>query len=205
MLQFCVDKQGTIRTSQWSNRLLTVDTVNQSVFLSKKNEPQELHHHKMRVTSVTLWPHVNALHLNCDVYDREAQLTVRMDGTEEVATAKDRTNLAAMTKFPALQPRAAPSQPGEEPQAFWIIKCTSLGSLEALVSAFVRTNAIASRVSTVNGALSALQSTSPSPPSTGNISSLPTAVVIKGSPQKIAKLSAKIGHSIEEEEMTEFA
>lgn len=78
MLQFIVSKENKKTVEQWTERILTVSTpvkmfhgapdapsssssssplAPHIVYLSRKDHPEVLCHHKLRVTEIRLWPH----------------------------------------------------------------------------------------------------------------------------------------------------
>lgn len=203
--------------THWSNRLLTADTVNHLLFLSKKDKPSELDHHKIRVTYVELWPYVDPALYGEHLHSTEAQLTVRVEGYIEDVTTTDKKNLAHLDVVPRTQPiPIIPDEMRKAGKMFWILRCHSLSALEELVSIFYQMNIVSLNETPAISPHSTDASRTPKPlsrvPSATSLMNRETRekghvdliVTIKGSILGIKEKSAKVGNSAVKKEKKEF-
>lgn len=127
---------------------MTVDPQQRVLYLSKKNCPEDVAHHKLYLTDIVLWPYYNPKHIGEEFYSKEAALTVRLKGYVLSVRPSDRCRLADgidgtvphPPNFPHGGTDALPSTPTRQPttggkRASWTTRCTSLYAFQEFMKA----------------------------------------------------------------------
>lgn len=152
MLQLAVEKQGRLFFANWSQRILSVDPDERSLFISRKDKPETVLYGKMYPVSVEPWPFYCPSRLYEPVDGVDAQLSVLITGYPADPSPQDvqrslRTrpssentscNATMNTVFwdggiLCIETRSQPSD--SQPSLVWFLRCASKKHLDELMCA----------------------------------------------------------------------
>ncbi|KPI88072.1 hypothetical protein ABL78_2848 [Leptomonas seymouri] len=161
--QFAVRKRGSVARGSWSTRVLTLDTESGTVTISRRNHPDNVLYHSLKVLAVQMWPHFKPGGVGDHYESLETQMTLRIVGTEvpvpcfsfSDATAANTPSLATLvtdgpatlvdtTQFAFIQgdtkrkSRPLRGDMVDGPYEMWMIRFTSIESYETAVALLQR-------------------------------------------------------------------
>lgn len=143
MKQFTVSKRGKTLFKNYTDRTLTLDTVNKFAFLSEKDKPENLAKHKLRLTQVTLWPYYDTEIMKAKEKhsSQEARLTIGVEGLVEPVNEEDKENLADLGRTPKMQVASKVPTRLTAKRPMHLIRVKDVETLEALVATIEGMNA----------------------------------------------------------------
>lgn len=74
-------EQGSLDSTNWSTRTLTIDTHTATLTISRCNHPANMFYHTLKLSTVQLWPHFCADATHDDFNSIEAKRTLCIFGT----------------------------------------------------------------------------------------------------------------------------
>lgn len=80
MEEFTVLKQGSFKSSNWTQRILSLHTPLGLASITSKDSQEDRLYQSVRVGSVQIWPQYLAKHIKEDFQSAEAKLTIRVKG-----------------------------------------------------------------------------------------------------------------------------
>lgn len=88
MNQFIVEKQNKRNFTLWASRVLTVDPAERCIYLSRKDDVNDVTYHKVFVSKVYFWPDFGSTYVMDPMKSSRAHATFRLRG-REVKTAQE--------------------------------------------------------------------------------------------------------------------
>ncbi|CAD2213543.1 hypothetical protein AGDE_16278 [Angomonas deanei] len=138
MLQFAVEKENETRLFTYTDRVLSVNIDGAHlVYLSRKDFPEDLTHHKLHVSEIQLWPHFTTEYLQ-GVADPEhgGMLTFTVYATELKPLPVD---IARVKGEPAPPPPPEPAKGTLPDTTHWRLRVHTFEQLKDVVTTIRRT------------------------------------------------------------------
>lgn len=83
--QIFIMKQGSIQKDNWSSRILTLDTETATATVSRRNNPEKVLHHTLRINDIIKFPQVDLTQTKIDRNSIEAKWTLCLLGNKAPA------------------------------------------------------------------------------------------------------------------------
>lgn len=131
MEEFTVMKQGSYKSGNWTQRVLSVHAPLGLASITAKDSQENKLYQSVRVGSVQIWPQYQAKHIKENFQSQEAKLTIRVKGVPAKIGFRDMNTNAGTQRIY----RFTRSGPTAE-HLTWMLRFSSFDALEKAVRLF---------------------------------------------------------------------